>query len=107
MIVWWVFLGACVVVYGLYHAVVYGPEEKARAQAQAQWDRQHFNGWRLEKSYDDEHGILFDKLDKKKCTAKGYPGYDPCPSQQYFVDGTPQEPPAEPTPTAKKSGKRH
>jgi hypothetical protein len=85
MIVWWVFLGVCVVLYTAYNAIVNGPKERA----QKQWDHDHFNGWRLEQSYDTEHGLLYDKLDKLTCTTKGYPGYPPCPGQQYFVDGKP------------------
>jgi hypothetical protein len=93
MIIWWVFLGICFLVYGAYDAVFQAPERRARQQAQAQWDRDHFNGWRLEQSYDPEHGIFYDKLDKKTCTIKGYPGYPPCPAQQYFVEGRPQSAP--------------
>jgi hypothetical protein len=89
MILWWIFLGICIVCYSCYNALVNGPKEKA----QAQWDRDHFNGWRLEKSYDDAHGLMFDKLDKKTCTTKAYPGYEPCPAQQYFGDGKPQSAP--------------
>jgi hypothetical protein len=86
MIVWWVFLGVCVIVFAAYDVIVNGPKKRA----QEQWDRDHFNGWRLEQSYDAEHGLLYDKLDKKTCTTKGYPGYPNCPPQQHFVDGKPQ-----------------
>jgi hypothetical protein len=106
MVLWWGFLGVCVVIFSIYNAIVNGPKEKA----QMQWDRDHFNGWRLEKGYDDQHGLLYDKLDKKTCSTKGYPGYDPCPAQQYFADGKPQQPPADPSPPATpalKSSKSH
>jgi hypothetical protein len=96
MIVWWVFLGICAVCFSIYYAIVNGPKKKA----QEQWDREYFNGWRLEQSYptsdDVAHGLFFDKLDKITCTVKGYPGYPACPVQQYFVDGRPQAAPTEP-----------
>jgi len=94
MLIWWVFLGICVLCYSCYDAVFNAPTRRAQEQAQAQWDRDHFNGWRLEQTYptSDEimHGLFHDKLDKKTCTTKGYPGYPACPAQQYFVNGTPQ-----------------
>lgn len=90
MIVWWVFLGVCVLCYGCYDALVNGPTRRA----QARWDRDHYTGWRLEEGYDKEHGIFYDKLDKQSCTIKDYPGYPACPPQQYFVNGVPQPTPA-------------
>ena len=95
MIAWWVFLGICVLCYSCYDAVVNGPKKRA----QAQWDRDHFNGWRLEQSYDKEHGLLYDRLNKETCTAKGFPGYPVCPAQQYFVDGRPRSEAMQPQPT--------
>lgn len=90
MILWWGFLGICVLIYGCYDLVVNGPKR----DAQAQWDREHFNGWRLEKeSWDTEHGLYFDKMDKKECTTVGYPGYPSCPTQQFYVDGKPGQAP--------------
>jgi hypothetical protein len=90
MIVWWVFLGICIVIASIYNYFANGPKERA----QAQWDRDHFNGWRLEQNYptsdDSAHGLYFDKLDKDTCTVKGYPGYPACPAQLYYVDGKPQ-----------------
>lgn len=95
MILWWGFVGVCIVIYGIYNVLVNGPKERA----QAQWDRDHFNGWRLEQGYPSSdnvaHGLLYDKLDKQTCTTKGYPGYPACPLQQYFVDGRPQVKPLE------------
>ena len=99
MIVWWGFLGVCVVIFMIYDALFKAPERKAQAEAQMQWERQHFNGWRLEQKYplesDIEHGIFHDRLDQKSCTTKGYPGYDKCPPQMYYVNGAPSEPPVE------------
>jgi hypothetical protein len=74
MIVWWVFLGGCVLVFTAYDAIVNGSQKKGTGTM----GQRHFNGWRLEQS------------DKKTCTTKGYPGYPNCPPQQYFVDGKPQ-----------------
>jgi hypothetical protein len=95
MIIWWVFIGICVLLYSGYDALFKAPERHEQEQRQEQWDKDHFNGWRLEqRSYasDDDirHGLLFDKFDKVECTAKGYPGYPTCPSQQFYVDGKPQ-----------------
>ena len=87
MIIKWVGLGILGLCFLAYDACVNGPKR----HAQAQWDREHFNGWRLEKqTYDTEHGLYFDKLNKETCTTIGYPGYPACPTQQYFVNGTPQ-----------------
>lgn len=98
MIVWWVFLGICMLVYGAYDALFQAPERHAQEHAQAQWDRDHFNGWRLEQQYptdaDIQHGLFFDNLNKERCTVKAYPGYPACPAQQYYVDGKPQSAPA-------------
>jgi hypothetical protein len=94
MILWWGFMGVCVLVYGCYDALFQAPERHARERAQAQWDRDHFNGWRLEQSYpsagDVQHGLFYDKLEKRTCTTKSYPGYPACPAQTYYVDGKPQ-----------------
>ena len=99
MIIWWVFLGICVVIYGAYDAIFKAPERRAQAEAQATWERQHYNGWQLEQKYptqsDIEHGIFYDRYDRKSCTTKGYPGYDPCPAQQYYVNGVLSTPPVE------------
>lgn len=86
MILWWIFLGFCVLVYGCYDWVANGPKR----QAQVQWEREHFSGWRLEQSYDTTHGLFRDKLNNDTCTTKGYPGYPACPAQQYFVNGKAQ-----------------
>ena len=94
MLIWWVFLGICALVYGCYDVLFQAPERHAREQAQAQWDRDHFNGWRLEQSYpsddDIQRGLFYDKLEKQRCTTKGYPGYPACPAQAYYVDGKAQ-----------------
>jgi hypothetical protein len=99
MIVWWVFLGICVVIYGAYDVIFKAPERRARAEAQATWEQQHFNGWKLEQKYpsqsDIEHGIFFDRYEGKTCTTRNYPGYDPCPAQQYYINGMVSQPPAE------------
>ena len=86
MILWWVFLGICVLIYGAYDSCVRGPTR----QAQAQWERDHFTGWRLQETYDTEHGMFDDRLRNERCTTKGYPGYPACPPQQYYADGKPQ-----------------
>src|ERR1051326_8150731 len=83
MILWWIFLGFCGICYAIYDSCSNGPTRNA----QAEWDRAHYTGWRLEQSYDKEHGLYYDKLDKLSCTTRGYPGYKACPAQQYFRDG--------------------
>ena len=99
MIIWWVFLGICFVVFMIYDAIFKAPERKAQVEAQVLWERQHFNGWKLEQKYpsqsDIEHGIFFDRYDQKTCTTKSYPGYDPCPTQQYYSNGMLSTPPVE------------
>jgi hypothetical protein len=99
MILWWGFLGVCFVIFMIYDAIFKAPERRAQAEAQTTWDRQHFNGWKLEQKYpsqgDIEHGLFFDRYDGKTCTTKGYPGYDPCPAQQYYSNGVLSAPPAE------------
>ena len=104
MIIWWVFLGFCVLIYGCYDAVFKAPERNATRAAQAKWERDHFTGWRLEaQPYEREHGLYSDKLDGGSCTTLGYPGYKACPPQQYLVNGSAQAPPVqyttEPSPT--------
>jgi hypothetical protein len=89
MILWWIFLGVCVVIFSIYDSCAHGPVR----DAQAQWDREHFTGWRLEQDYDKEHGLFYDKVGRQTCTTKGYPGYPACPVQQYFVNGQPQASP--------------
>jgi hypothetical protein len=97
MILWWGFLGVCAVIFMIYDAIFKAPERKSRAEAQTTWEREHYNGWKLEQKYlsrsDIEHGIFFDRYDQKSCTTVGYPGYDPCPPQQYYINGTPSQPP--------------
>jgi hypothetical protein len=81
----WIGLGILAVIFLLYDTCANGPKRAA----QREWDRQHFNGWRLESSYDTEHGLYYDKLDGATCTTKGYPGYPACPTQRYYVNGQP------------------
>lgn len=99
VILWWGFLGVCFILYMIYDATFKGPERKAQAEAQAAWERQHYNGWKLEQKYpsqsDIEHGIFHDRYDDKYCTTRSYPGYEPCPAQQYYVNGVPGQPPVE------------
>lgn len=110
MILWWGFLGVCAVIFMIYDAIFKAPERKSRAEAQATWERQHYNGWKLEQKYssqsDIEHGIFFDRYEQKSCTTRGYPGYDPCPTQQYYINGIPSQPPVvmqdNPSPKPKK-----
>jgi hypothetical protein len=80
--------------YLLYDACFVKPGRDARIEAQKQWDRQHYNGWRLDKvSYDTEHGLYYDQLnDRQECTTVGYPGYPICPAQRYYVNGQPSSP---------------
>jgi hypothetical protein len=94
MVLWWVFCGICVLIYGCYDYVFQKPQRDVTAQAQVQWERRHLNGWRLEQSYDAEHGLFRDRMNNgETCTTKAYPGYPTCPPQQYFIDGNPQAPP--------------
>jgi hypothetical protein len=82
----WIGMGILVAIALLYDTCANGPKR----EAQARWDREHFNGWRLEaQTYETEHGLYYDKLKQETCTMKGYPGYPTCPAQQYFVDGKP------------------
>ena len=96
----------------IYDAIFKAPERKAQAEARATWERQHFSGWRLEQKYpsqsDTEHGLYFDGLNQKTCTAKAYPGYDPCPPQMYYVNGVVSAPPVAITPDeAPRKTKKH
>ena len=98
-LLWWGFCGICILVYGCYNALFIAPEQDAKVQAQRQWDRNRFNGWRLERSSyatDDDirHGLFYDKLELKTCTTMAFPGYPACPAQAYFLEGTPQTVPA-------------
>jgi hypothetical protein len=87
MIIKWVGLGILGLCFLAYDSFVNGPKR----HAQVQWDHEHFNGWRLQKeTYDTEHGLYRDNLNKETCTTVGYPGYPACPIQAYFVDGSPQ-----------------
>jgi hypothetical protein len=86
MILWWVFLGFCILCVSLYDGCVNGPKRRA----QAQWDRDHYTGWRLDQGSDALHGLFFDNLNKETCTTKRYPGYPDCPSQQHYLNGKPQ-----------------
>ena len=87
----WIGIALFFGIYLLYDACANGPKRTA----QAQWDRDHFNGWRLEaQTYDTQHGLYFDNLRKETCTTKGYPGYPACPPQRYFVDGQPSTAPS-------------
>jgi len=84
----------------IYDAIFKAPERKAQAEAQAVWERQHYSGWKLEQQKypsqnDIEHGIFYDRYDQKTCTTKSYPGYDPCPPQQYYSNGVLSSPPVE------------
>jgi hypothetical protein len=97
MIIWWGFLGICFVLFMIYDALFKAPERKAQAEAQILWEREHYNGWKLEQKYpsqsDIDHGLFYDRYDQKTCTTRSYPGYDPCPAQQYYINGTPSQPP--------------
>jgi len=89
MILKWLAIGICGGLFFLYDACFVKPDRDARLEAQRQWDRQHSNGWRLEKvSYDTEHGLYYDLLkEREECSTLGYPGYPACPPQQYYVNG--------------------
>jgi hypothetical protein len=69
MILWWVFIGICAVIFMIHDAIFKAPERKAQAEAQATWERQHLNGWRLEQKYpsqsDIDHGIFYDRMEQK------------------------------------------
>lgn len=81
----WIGMGILVVFAMLYDTCFQAPKRNA----QKQWDRQHYTGWRLEAGYDTQHGLYTDKLTDETCTTKGYPGYPACPIQQYYSNGTP------------------
>jgi len=85
----WIGLGIFFVLYLAYDACFVAPDRNARQQAQVQWDRDHYTGWRLEASYDTAHGLYDDKLTKQTCSTIGYPGYPACPAQQYYSNGRP------------------
>jgi hypothetical protein len=55
---------------------------------------------------DIDHGIFRDRLEKKSCTTKGYPGHDPCPAQLYYANGVPTAPPVEVPDAPQKSLKK-
>ena len=93
MMLKWIGLAIFIPLFLLYDTCANGPKR----EAQGQWDRQHFNGWRLEKdTYDTKHGLYYDKLNKEQCTAVGYPGYPACPAQQYYLNGQSSPPPKGP-----------
>jgi len=85
----WIAIGIFGGLFLLYDACFEKPARDARREAQVHWDRQHFNGWRLEKvSYDSQHGLYYDLLhEREECSTLGYPGYPPCPPQQYYANG--------------------
>jgi hypothetical protein len=82
----WIGMGILVLMFFLYDTCVNGPKR----EVQRKWDRDHYTGWRLERAYDDQHGLYNDKLDGGTCTTKGYPGYPACPAQRYYVNGVAQ-----------------
>jgi hypothetical protein len=103
----WVFVGICAVIVLIYGAATFKnhPDPKALAQL---W-KQHFTGWKLEQENPSQaeidHGLFLDQYDGKICTTKGYPGYDPCPPQQYYIDGVPSQPPVETPPETPQKSK--
>ena len=91
MMLKWVAIGIFGGLFLLYDACFVKPGRDERMEAQRQWDRRHFNGWRLEKvSYDTQHGLYYDLMEnREECSTVGYPGYPACPTQQYYVNGQP------------------
>ena len=87
MILKWIGMGILGVLFLLYDTCANGPKR----EAQRQWDRDHFNGWRLEKDTSDTaHGLYYDKMNGgEACTVVSYPGYPPCPQQRYYTNGQP------------------
>lgn len=85
-----IFVWACLVLgavcYGGYDRVVDRPKQETMKGT-------HLSGWRLDEDYRARDGLFYDRLEEKECTTKRYAGYPPCPAQQYFIDGTPQESP--------------
>jgi hypothetical protein len=67
--------------------------KNAAAKKQAsEW--QHYTGWRINGDLNDSGvrlgiGVLRDKKTGVLCTTSGYPGYAPCPPQEYVVNGQP------------------
>lgn len=91
MILKWIAVGVFGLCFFAYDSCFNAPKREAERQAQAQWDRERFNGWRLTKqTYDTQHGLFFDELNKHTCTTLGYPGYPACPAQRYYANGQPQ-----------------
>jgi hypothetical protein len=107
MILWWGFLGVCVVVLMAYNAIFKAPPTESTGGGAENLGASTFQWGKLEQKYpgqsDIEHGIFFDRMEQKSCTTKGYPGYDSCPGQLYFVNGAPSSPPIEtPVETSRK-----
>jgi hypothetical protein len=71
--------------------------EKAQQQAIANWNWQHYTGWRTTCDFADggcesvsySHGIQRDRKTGTVCTVINYPGYPACPPQEYVVNGVP------------------
>ncbi len=100
----WTFAAVCAVIFVIYAGASF-KDHKAYYEAMAyrrQMEKQHFSGWRLGKGplnqADIDHGLLFDDYEQNICTTRGYPRFDPCPAQQYYVDGVPGQPPIETPP---------
>jgi len=67
--------------------------KNAEAKRQ-EWEWQHYSGWRISGDLNDSGvrlgiGVLRDKKTGLLCTTSGYPGYTPCPPQEYVVNGKP------------------
>jgi hypothetical protein len=98
----------------------YKVQQQAQQRAVQEWNWNHYTGWRITRDLYNwrdvtgyhppsdkprlslwcqnnqcvEHGIWEDKKTGEECTDKGYPGYPPCPAQEYVADGKPApEPP--------------
>jgi hypothetical protein len=103
----WIFVAVCTGIFLFYFGASFKePGHKAMAHRR-EMEKQHFSGWRLGKGplnqADIDHGLLFDDYEQNICTTRGYPRFDPCPAQQYYVDGTPSQPPIETPPETRES----
>jgi hypothetical protein len=104
------FVAVCAVISLIYAGASF-KDHKAIYKAMAhkrEMEKQHFSGWRLGmgplNQADIDRGLFFDEYEQKMCTTRGYPRFDPCPAQQYYVDGIPSQPPIETPPeTPRKS----
>ena len=93
----WIFVAVCVFIFVIYTGFSFkDPGHNAMAQKHEE-EKRHFSGWRLGmgplNQADIDRGLLFDNYENTFCTTRDYPKGDPCPAQQYYVDGVQSQPP--------------